>query len=151
MTFENFSEDDGSNDTKPQGTHLYFYERGHERLPGDEGDDRYEQIAEAFEYAKTKPDGLVRRFADVTLEGGMQQFLAQYVIAAGEALEEGDLSILVEHSLQYDDSDAAARAIARYLDDNEDVFQELVELMNSSEVKAESDGEEPSAAAKAND
>lgn len=138
MGFDNFgSDDDEEQTTDPSGTHIYFYERGHDRLPGEEGDARYEEIAEAYEKARTSPDGIVRRFANSQFEGGLQQFLAEYTNAVGNALEEGDLSILMKTLFEDESVETQVEMLATYLDDNPEVLKELAERLNSTEGAAE--------------
>lgn len=139
MGFENFDSGDDEQPDNPSGTHIYFYERGHERLPGEEGEDRYEQIAEAFENAKTSPDGIVRRYADSQYRGGLQEFLAEYVNSAAEALEQGDLSHLFSTIFGDEDDDAIVQMLASYLQDNPQVAQQLTEAMQEEPAAPEAD------------
>lgn len=131
MGFDTFdSGDDDAQPDDPSGTHIYFYERGHDRLPGSEGDDRYEQIAEAYDNAKTSPDGVVRRYANSQYSGGLQQFLAEYVNAVADALEEQDLSIIVSEIFADESAETVASMMAQYLTDNPEVAAKLEEQMS---------------------
>ena len=141
MGIENFQTGDEEQSGNPSGTHIYFYERGHDRLPGDEGDDRYEQIAEAFENAKTSPDGIVRQYADHQYTGGLQQFLAEYVNAVADTLEEGDLSVLFERIFADESDEAIANMLASYLNENEAVMAQVAEKVNNDQTAEEQSDE----------
>jgi hypothetical protein len=136
MGIGNFdSGDDGQDDNQdPSGTHLYFYQRGHERLPGEEGDAGYEKIATAYELAKSQPtNGRVRTFADNNFGHGLQEMLAEFVMAMGDSIEEETFSPVLSWALEDFPAEAQAEMVADYLDDNPEVREELAERFESTE------------------
>lgn len=126
------------------GTHIYFYERGHDRLPGEEGDEAYESIASAYETAKTRPDGRVRNYANGNFEGGLQQMLAEFVNTMDSALEQGGPLPIIDLALGDMPAEAQDQVLAQYLDQNPEVAELLVQRIQSSEAAESSDEGEDS-------
>lgn len=132
MKFGDNSTEDDSNDAS--GTHVYFYQRGHDRLPGEEGDDSYEALAEAYEHAKTKPTkGDVRSYADNVYPSGFVQMLAEFTNTMSSCIEERSARPLIEMALEDHDSEESAEVLAQYLDQNPEVQNELVRRLKSKQ------------------
>lgn len=143
MALDSFTsgEEEQDDGTDPSGTHVYFYERGHDRLPGEEGDDVYEALAEAYELAKTEPSaGTVRHAADSGYEGGLVHLLAEFVITMGDCAENQSMYPLVDFALRDHGPEESAQMIAQYLDNNEEVADLIVQRIQSTQAaQAESD------------
>lgn len=127
------SDDEEQDDGNKSGTHIYFYEAGHERLPGEAGDEAHDTIAAAYETAKTRPDGRVRRYANGNFEAGLQQMLAEFVLAMDASIEqEGPLPIL-ELAISEMPAEGQAQVLAQYLDQNDEVRDLVAELFETTE------------------
>lgn len=132
MGFDAFGSDDSTEtSTDPSGTHFYFYEEGHERLP--ENEEVAAAQAEAYDLASTSPDGAVRTLANRGWEGGIAHMMAEFVISLGEMLEEGSPTPVLEWILEDFDEEEKEEAIAQYLDNNPEVGQALAERLQSTE------------------
>lgn len=132
--------DEEQNQNDPSGTHIYFYQRGHDRLPGDEGDDAYETIADAYEQARTKPtEGPVRSYASSQYSSGMAQMLGEFVNTMGDCLEAESPLPLIELAVGDLPSGAQAKVLAQFLDRNEETKQELTQRMKSDQAATADD------------
>jgi hypothetical protein len=129
MTYENFNSDDlEETSDDPSGTHIYFYEQGHERLP--ENDEAAEIIARAFKAFNR--DGPVRAAVNNHPEyENASHFLAEYVLAFQEVIETESTVPLLELI------EPSAESLAEYLDSNEDVAEDLMERADTTEATAD--------------
>lgn len=132
MSMENFaSGEDVETSDKPSGSYPHFYERGHPDLPGEEGDEAYEAIAEAYEHINGD-DGELRAAVNRSSEWeNIAHFLAQYINAMAESREVGStapLLALIEPS---------SESLAEYLDDNDEVFEDLMERVETTEATSD--------------
>lgn len=137
MGFDLSGSDGSSTDSEPSGTHLYFYEEGHERLP--ENDEIASTIAEAYELAGTSPDGPVRTLANRGWEGGLQHMLAEFVISVGSLIEEESPEPVVSWVMESFDEEEQVEAVAQFLDDNPEVGRELAERLETTEATTAGD------------
>jgi hypothetical protein len=137
MGFGQFSDSDESTEDEnqdPSGTHLYFFEQGHDRLPNE--DDVAADISQAYELAKSQPrTGPVRALAGKGWEGGLQHMLAEFVIQTGEFMDDdGDPFHLIDWFMDGFETDEQVQAICRFMDDHPDVAEELADRLASSEA-----------------
>ena len=135
MSFDWAESDDGEEESgsDKSGTHIYFYERGHDRLPGEEGDDQYETLAKAFETARTSPDGRVRAYANRNFGAGLQQMLAEFVLAMDSAIEQGGPLPIIELALSDMPAEGQDQVLAQYLDRNPEVAELIAQRIESTE------------------
>lgn len=138
MDFENIQDDSGNDANDPSGTHVYFYQRGHDRLPGEEGDAGYEALADAYETARTKPTkGTVRSYADSQYSSGLVHMLAEFVNTMDDCIENESPKPLMELALGDLPAEAQAQVIGQYLDQNDETREAVAELFETTEAPAD--------------
>lgn len=125
MSMEKFTSGDSEEPSDdPSGTHIYFYEKGHDRLPDDE--EAAGVIAEAFEVFNR--NGSLRNAVNNSDQWkNASEFLAEYVLAMNGALQAGNTSPLLQLI------EPNAESIGEYLNQNEDVRNELISRLKDSE------------------
>lgn len=134
MGFDSFTSDEEEQpqDTDPSGTHVYFYEQGHDRLPEDA--EVAEALAEAYENARTQPsDGSVRKWANNNWSGGLVHMLADYVNALGDMREERSLAPVLDLILGDVPAEVGAKQIFEFLKQNPEMGQELEQLISGGD------------------
>jgi len=125
------------------GTHIYFYEAGHDRV-SSHSEKAKEDYDEAYDLAKK--GGAVRNyFEDKRGVYGIQHGLAQFVIALGSALD-GDFTEIIDHTLAPESEDPEVRQqeaefyaneLAKWLDQNPEVGEILIDRIMTSEQAQE--------------
>lgn len=133
MSFESFKSDDADAPSDdPSGTHIYFYEEGHDRLP-QKNDEAAEVIARAFD-AFNGDTGPVRHAVNQHPDyENASHFLAEYVLAFQEVIETNSTVPLLELI------EPSAESLAEYLDSHQDVAEELMERAETTEASADDD------------
>lgn len=149
MGFDNYNsgDDEEEQNQDPSGTHIYFYEEGHDRLPEDE--EVADALADAYDLARTQPtDGAVRSLANAGWDGGLVHMLAEYVNAVGEFLDQDNPQPMLAQVMEDFSPELQAQTMMSYLKANPEVGAELQDLMAGG---SEEDQDEEPAAAEADD
>lgn len=133
MGFESFSSDDVEQPSDdPSGTHIYFYEEGHDRLP-QKNDEAAAIIARAFD-AFNGDTGPVRAAVNKHPDyENASHFLAEYVLAFQEVIETNSTVPILELA------QPSADSLAEYLDAHPEVAEELMERAETTEATADDD------------
>lgn len=151
LDWSNSDDSEEQESENKSGTHIYFYQRGHDRLPGEEGDEAYEAIAEAYQTAKTRPDGRVRNYANQSFESGLQQMLAEFVLAMDEALEQGGPLPIINLAVGDMEPKQQAKVLAQFMDRNPEVQAYVSQLFETTDTDDADESEDNSEAQPADD